>query len=253
MAQQGRQADWAARHFGVARQAAVKKACAESPPHSSTSWKAGKSAGAATVRGSTRSNLEGDRCVEPRAEVDHGIPPAIAALIPSPRRRRAKERSAPPPPRRPSFQRPSLASQLAKICDQANDVTSSLVSSFGIDKASGLLLQIPANSFVVGKLASRFPSPVEFFSDRCEYTFYHPFQSTMIRMVMYYADMVSPVLCLGHRTLDFRIARDLLHYGSDYNPRDATHSVSVEFSSEQGVRSIGEILRPLLHTLRISR
>ena len=98
--------------------------------------------------------------------------------------------------------RPSLSDQLAAIGAQAATLTQQIRTTHGLDTtatatATGRtttpmasmaspLCTYPATSFAVGRLECRFPSPVQFFADRCEYTFHHPFESAEIRMVMYY-------------------------------------------------------------------
>ncbi len=54
---------------------------------------------------------------------------------------------------------------------------------------------------------SRFPSPVQFYRDKCVYEFHHPYDRRQITMVMYYTDMAAVVLkgC----NLGFKINHDL--------------------------------------------
>ncbi len=59
-----------------------------------------------------------------------------------------------------------------------------ICSTFGLENATALL-RAPAKTFVVGKLTAKHASPVSFFQDRCTYSFFHPFQSAEIQMVMY--------------------------------------------------------------------
>jgi hypothetical protein len=56
------------------------------------------------------------------------------------------------------------------------------------------LLTAPSKSFTVGTCRCAFPSPVVFYSDRCQYTFHHPFAKTEVAMVMYFRDMRSVIL-----------------------------------------------------------
>ena len=97
--------------------------------------------------------------------------------------------------RPPRLVRPSLSEQLASIGAQADSLTSQIRKTHGLDTSATTpsatttttpVCTFPANSFAVGRLECRFPSPVQFFRDRCEYTFHHPFEKAEIRMVMYY-------------------------------------------------------------------
>ena len=92
-------------------------------------------------------------------------------------------------PQRPV--RPSLSDQLAAIGAQADTLTHHIRKTHGLDapprsSVGTPVRTFPAHSFAVGRLECRFPSPVQFFVDRCEYTFHHPFEAVEIRMVMYY-------------------------------------------------------------------
>ncbi len=94
---------------------------------------------------------------------------------------------------RPRPVRPTLSDQLASIGAQADSLTSQIRKTHGLDATTpssfttlGPVCTFPAHAFAVGRLECRFPSPVQFFRDRCEYTFHHPFEAAEIRMVMYY-------------------------------------------------------------------
>ncbi len=77
-------------------------------------------------------------------------------------------------------QRPSLSEQLATIGSGAAKIGAGISSRFGLEQPSQQpLLRTPAQTFVVGKLTAKHPSPVAFFRDRCTYSFYHPFQVRM--------------------------------------------------------------------------
>ena len=71
------------------------------------------------------------------------------------------------------------------------------------------LFSMPSKSFTVGKLNSKFPSPVFFFQDRCEYNFIHPFEAKQITMIMYYRDMSYLTLDKVKYKMVFKVPRQL--------------------------------------------
>lgn len=164
--------------------------------------------------------------------------------------------------RRKKFERPSLSAQLEKIGKDASEITQQLTKTFGASAGvvqttapanATLLFQVPASSFIVGKLASKFPSPVQFYTNRCEYQFHHPYQAAQIHMVMYYRDMDETTLDLSKWILRFRIPHKLFHYGSDYDYRDARHAVEVVLSSEHDARQVAREKPRFSGGLRILR
>ncbi len=152
-------------------------------------------------------------------------------------------------PRR--FQRPTLSAQLAKIGRQAEQVTAALSASFELARHDDALLSAPAKAFVVGKLQAKLPATVHFLRDRCEYEFAHPFEPTVIHMVMYFGDFVDPVV--SPRALCFRVSGDLMHYGRDYDPRNSAHVVRIDLHSEHDAKQIADFLAPRCAGLRIAR
>lgn len=185
-----------------------------------------------------------------------------AERIPEARTRKPKVTEAQKPLPKGRRQRPSLSEQLARIGSDASSITTQLTASFGGGSGNNAaagdahsdvpLFQSPSKRFVVGKLEGKLPAVVRFLANRCEYAFHHPYAPTVIDMVMYYRDMEDAVVETGRRLFRFRIARDLLHYGSDYNYRDASHVVSIEFHSEQDVRRIAKE-RHRIPGLRVKR
>jgi hypothetical protein len=149
------------------------------------------------------------------------------------------------------FQRPTLSAQLAKIGRQAEQVTAALSASFELARHDDALLSAPAKAFVVGKLQAKLPAIVYFLGDRCEYAFTHPFEPTVIHMVMYFGDFVDPVV--SPRALCFRVPGDLMHYGRDYDPRNSAHVVRIDLHSEHDANKIADFLAPRCADLRISR
>ena len=74
-------------------------------------------------------------------------------------------------------QRPSLSEQLASIGSNAEAITNGLRERHGMERATTILFTTPALLFVVGRLESKAPSPVEFHQHHCSYSFQHPYQT----------------------------------------------------------------------------
>jgi hypothetical protein len=162
--------------------------------------------------------------------------------------------SVPAPPRsmvptgRPM--RPSLSEQLSAIADKASEVTADIRTKAGMDKENNNrfgeqpLLTSPAKNFTVGHLQCRYPAPVEFFSDRFEYKFHHPFQNTEIQLTIYYRDMNNASLTASPSPgkLIFRVPRHLVHFSADYDP--AKHYVVLFLSSSADLQFIRKNIMP---------
>lgn len=155
--------------------------------------------------------------------------------------------------------RPSLSEQLATIGNKADALSADIRSkasfysgapvidaSAGVgvaasgtgtsSEATALLFTIPSKSFFVGNLTCRYPSPCNFYTDRCEYSFSHPFQSTEILMTMYYKDMNNVVL--NNDSLKFRLLKKLTNFPSDYDPNNSAHSISIQLVSNLAAATI---------------
>lgn len=136
--------------------------------------------------------------------------------------------------------RPSLSEQLASIGKGAEGITKDIQTRFGRDPADNIgdqgeaMCTLPVTNFFVGNLRCRYPAPIHFFSDKCEFQFHHPYESSVILMSMHYRDMTAVVL-KGSR-FSFNIPRDLVHFKLDYNP--SVHSVMVDFLGKGAISEI---------------
>eukprot|EP01041_Mallomonas_annulata_P013739 gene13739-29215_t len=150
--------------------------------------------------------------------------------------------------------RPSLSEQLASIGANADALKASIRHNAGmetrINSFDTVLFSSPSTSFQVGKLTCRYPSPVQFYRSRCEYTFHHPYQSTEIRMVMYYQDM-NQLTCTDNKPyrISFRVARHLVHFSDDYDPSRADSFVSIDFPTVLAVSQFRQVIMPLLNNI----
>ena len=144
------------------------------------------------------------------------------------------------PPPRTGPVRASLSEQLASIGQAAGSITAGIREDFGLPSTEKALKTTAARCFVVGKLTSRYPSPVQFYADRCTYTFHHPFEAREIAMSMFYCDMKA--LALRGPTLAFRIAHHLVHFGDDYDP--ARDVLTIELSSSADASWVQEVVIP---------
>lgn len=168
-------------------------------------------------------------------------PDMPAAPVPAPEKRRPRKnlRRKRDKVRRT---RPSLSDQLASIGQSAQNLTSSLQQQHGLN-GNGVtaLLSAPSRHFVVGRLQSKFPSPVKFFQDCVKFSFHHPYEHKVVDMVMYYRDMRGITLNVHQRMLRFRIARRLEQFGSsDYNEHNCRHFIDIYFNSGKDMKQLKE-------------
>ena len=143
--------------------------------------------------------------------------------------------------------RPSLSEQLANIGAKASEVTENLREKHNLKSSSGEkpLYIAPSLKFVVGRLESKLPSPVEFFRDHVAYTFNHPYQNKQILMKMYYGHMSQKYFKKSMNTyvFEFKISHPLKHYGLDYDPGEHNHKVKIVFASEKDTLEAKKIMR----------
>ncbi|CAM9158434.1 unnamed protein product [Ectocarpus sp. 12 AP-2014] len=142
--------------------------------------------------------------------------------------------------------RPTLSEQLASIGKAAEDITAGIRKSHGLKPLEGAILTTPSESFLVGKLRCKYPSPVAFFNHKCVYTFHHPFEATRITMEMFFRDMRSAALDSPRRELRFKIDHPLCHYTKDYYHNDPSHFVLIQFSSGLDAERVLEKIMPLI-------
>lgn len=148
--------------------------------------------------------------------------------------------------------RPSLSEQLAAIGLAAEALTVDIRAKAGLDEPSGggvgqdssPIFSMPTKSFSVGNLNCRYPSPVRFFKDRCEYIFHHPFDSVEITMIMHYKDMIGPSIT-GCK-LRFKLSHKLSQFQSDFDPSNPQHAIAIELSSTLAVASVRQKILPLM-------
>lgn len=146
--------------------------------------------------------------------------------------------------------RPSFSDQLSAIADKAGEVTADIKAKSGMSDDNKFgekpLLTTPAKNFTVGHLQCRYPAPVDFFSDRFEYTFHHPFQNSEIRLTVYYRDMVGASLAASPAPgkLIFRVPRHLVHFAADYDP--GRHYVALFLASGAAVQFVKTNIMPKL-------
>lgn len=149
--------------------------------------------------------------------------------------------------------RPSLSDQLSAIGAAADALTQDIRLKGGLSPASGILnvngdstpiLTLPTKNVTIGNLNCRFPAPIQFFSDRCEYVFHHPYESSEIQMVMYYMDMSGTVVT-GNK-MRFRLSKKMAHFPLDFDPKNPLHTIGLEFATSAASASIRQRILPLL-------
>jgi hypothetical protein len=89
---------------------------------------------------------------------------------------------------------------------------------------------------------------VHFYSDRCEYVFNHPFESSVINMVIYYRDM-SAISILGTK-FKFKLPKRLACFSTDFDPQNPHHVICVELSSMLSVSVVREKVLPMISTFK---
>ena len=141
--------------------------------------------------------------------------------------------------RAPRKTRPSLSEQLANIGAGAASVTADLRKKHNLHPGEGEpLFTSPSLKFIVGRLESKLPSPVNFFHDHCGYIFNHPYQSKQIKMKMYYSDMQKAHVreSMGNYVFEFKIGHAMKQYGIDYDPGQHDHMVKIVLASQRDAK-----------------
>lgn len=129
-----------------------------------------------------------------------------------------------------------LQQQLAGLNLLADQVRSTYSRE---SRAPVLLSKTLCSRFTVGRLYSVNSSNVEVYEDRLEYYFQHH-DKGKIHMIMYFKDMSSTTLDIRKLTLKFRIGRELLQFGSDFDPQQ--HELSVQFGSRQEIADFEKLI-----------
>mmetsp|Transcript_14425 Transcript_14425/g.17821 ORF Transcript_14425/g.17821 Transcript_14425/m.17821 type:complete len:230 (-) Transcript_14425:411-1100(-) len=138
--------------------------------------------------------------------------------------------------------RPSLSEQLLRIGNGAAAITENLLEQNNEFSGIKPTLVVTSKGFVVGKLRSRFPSPVQVYPDRCEYIFHHPYENSQIKMIMKYGDMRQKEFSKNKRLFQFKIDHDLCQYIGDYNYNNKTHFIKLELNSEYDLTRLRDII-----------
>ena len=128
-----------------------------------------------------------------------------------------------------------MSEQLASIGSDAEKITTGLRERHGLQRKPTVLFTTPAMLFIVGRIESRSPSPVEFHRNHCAYSFQHPYQTkTRIDMTMQYSHMVNAKVKqdrISGNYFEFKIHTSLKHYGIDYDPGKSDHLIKIKLAS----------------------
>jgi len=146
--------------------------------------------------------------------------------------------------------RPSLSEQLATIGANAEALTASIKQKAGMEASplfDSIIFSAPSSEFSVGRLTCRYPAPVQFFRDRVEYTFHHPYEASEIRMHMYYQDLSQVQVTEKPYRLSFRVPRRLVHFADDYDPARTDSVVAIVFPTALAISQFRQHIVPLLH------
>ena len=150
-------------------------------------------------------------------------------------------------------QRPSLSEQLANIGAQADLITQSIrkdrdyLQPHGSGRTSQPkeIQSMPARCFSIGTLNCKYPSPVFFYGERCEYQFNHPYESSVIAMTIYYRDIID-VNIIGTR-IRFKLPKRMTHFLKDFDPSNPHHLIIIELSSTLHTNDFKDKIMPLIH------
>eukprot|EP00938_MAST-03A_sp_MAST-3A-sp1_P002696 g2696.t1 len=156
-------------------------------------------------------------------------------------------------PKRKKGIRPSLSDQLKSIGENAGKLTAQLRSRGGMQDSQQAILRSPSRDFRVGKLRSRYPSPVEFMEDHVKFSFHHPYERKVINMIMYYTDMALVCVQRLRREFSFKVHKKLEHFGKDYDANDRTHFITIVFNSEGDVNRLRKEVMPKIYRACKSR
>jgi hypothetical protein len=156
-------------------------------------------------------------------------------------------------------QRPSLSEQLSAVGSKASGITAEIRRKFEcVDSGpvaeheayNSPLCTVPTANIYVGALRCKYPAPAYFYKDRCEFQFCHPYQMSVVHMVMYYRDMSSHLLKARH--LSFHVPRRLVHFLQDYDPA-RLDEINLEFAAASAVDLVRRCVPELAGTAGGSR
>lgn len=150
--------------------------------------------------------------------------------------------------------RPSFSSQIAligltaqRITDDIKQIDQKTNSQLKITiytskrENSDLLFSMPTKCFIIGFTRCKYPAPVSFYKDRCEFAFYHPHESSEIQMIIWYRDMIS--FSYSNCKLSFKLRKSLVHFPQEYNPTNPLHSVVIELISKDALLKVRKFFR----------
>lgn len=144
--------------------------------------------------------------------------------------------------------RPSFTDQLAAISMKAGDLTLDIRKKAGLfnenDGRIMPLFTVPTHCITIGTLSCRYPSPVEFYPDRFQYVFHHPYEASEVHMTIYFKDMIATAI-LGNK-LQFRILRHMIHFTADFDHTNQHHYLVLEFASQSALLSLKKLINPSL-------
>jgi hypothetical protein len=109
---------------------------------------------------------------------------------------------------------------------------------------SNTLYALPAKAYSIGNLSCRQPNRLCFYSDRCEYNFYHPNETGALNMVLYYTDM-SAVSTVGTK-LRFKVNAKAVPTITDGGAGPQLQ-VTVELTSSASMAIVRDRVIPLVN------
>lgn len=105
------------------------------------------------------------------------------------------------------------------------------------------LMKATCRNIVVGQACSSSSSILTAYHDRLEYKFHHN-NHGQVHMCMWFRDIGDARL--EGLVLSFHVARDLRHFGNDYNPNRKNDRLAVEFCCHESSREFSSVVGHIL-------
>lgn len=134
--------------------------------------------------------------------------------------------------------------------DLMTGLTSEIAGRASARSSGASLAKILARNFVAGRLRSASTCIVDVCEDGLQYKFHHATHGP-VKMAMFYRDVHAALLDMARMTLTFRVRRTLRYFGSDYDPLDETHVLSLQACSGADALKLRQFLETRIEGLSI--
>jgi len=173
--------------------------------------------------------------------------PRPKLMLPSPARKKpTSSRRAPNGLQQPSAFSRSLSAAVAGLDEAVSGLQESRSKQSALKRvhaADGVLLDTNASGLQVGCCKSALPSRVKFLVDAVVYMFDHA-QHGNVDMHMYYRDMVEVRCSAATQALVFRVKKKLAYFANEYDPKNRTDVLKIEFSNAAHFQEVERTVVP---------